>query len=164
MDTVMTCCTLRDLSWHPVETPRSSSTAQVLSSAARAASALHGKRAKSWLRGPARFISRSAGRGDSADGSELSWSASSVRRCSRSSRDGRWTLWRHAGVLPPPRSPTRDPPARNGSITCLAGGDCLVHLDLHRSTSSCSPSGAGAHHWGNAARGRGRPMWPPHGL
>ena len=63
--------------------------------------------------------------------------------------------WTHAALLPrarrPPRPPARDPGAATGCP--IAGGDRLVHLDLHPMNVMMTAAGPVVIDWTNAARG-----------
>jgi tRNA A-37 threonylcarbamoyl transferase component Bud32 len=68
-----------------------------------------------------------------------------------------WTLRRHAAVLAALHDRLHDIAAPQWLDPFLAGGDRLVHLDLHPLNVILSPKGPVLVDWSNAARGAGPP-------
>jgi len=66
-----------------------------------------------------------------------------------------WTLWRHASVLAALHDRLHEIPGPQWLDPFLAGGNCLVHLDLHPLNVILSPKGPVVIDWANAARGVG---------
>ena len=66
-----------------------------------------------------------------------------------------WTLRRHAATLAALHDRLHEIPAPQWLDPFLAGGDCLVHLDLHPLNVILSPTGPVLVDWSNAARGTG---------
>jgi aminoglycoside phosphotransferase (APT) family kinase protein len=66
-----------------------------------------------------------------------------------------WTLQRHAAVLAALHDRLHEIPGPQVLDPFLAGGDCLVHLDLHPLNIILSPKGPVVIDWSNAARGAG---------
>jgi len=91
----------------------------------------------------------------SADGSELVMEridgATMIEALSRRP----WTLRRHAAVLAALHDRLHEIPGPQWLDPFLAGGDCLVHLDLHPLNVILSPKGPVLVDWTNAARGTG---------
>ncbi len=91
----------------------------------------------------------------SADGSELVMEridgATMLEVLSRQP----WTFRRHAAVLAALHDRLHRIPSPQWLDPFLAGGDCLVHLDLHPLNVILSPKGPVVVDWTNAARGAG---------
>ncbi len=91
----------------------------------------------------------------SADGSELVMEridgATMLEVLSRQP----WTLRRHAAVLAALHDRLHEIPGPRWLDPFLAGGNCLVHLDLHPLNVILSPKGPVLIDWSNAARGAG---------
>jgi aminoglycoside phosphotransferase (APT) family kinase protein len=66
-----------------------------------------------------------------------------------------WTLRRHAAVLAALHDRLHEIPGPQALDPFPAGGDCLVHLDLHPLNVILSPKGPVVIDWSNAARGAG---------
>ena len=66
-----------------------------------------------------------------------------------------WTLWRHAAMLAALHHRLHEIPGPQWLDPFLAGGNCLVHLDLHPLNVILSPKGPVVIDWANAARGVG---------
>ena len=66
-----------------------------------------------------------------------------------------WMLWRHAALLATLHDRLHEIPGPQWLDPFLAGGDRLVHLDLHPLNVVLSPKGPVVIDWSNAARGAG---------
>ena len=66
-----------------------------------------------------------------------------------------WMLRRHAAALAALHDRLHEIPGPQWLGQFLAGGDCLVHLDLHPLNVILSPKGPVVIDWSNAARGAG---------
>ena len=66
-----------------------------------------------------------------------------------------WTLWRQAAALATLHGRLHEIPGPEWLDPFLAGGNCLVHLDLHPLNVILSPKGPVVIDWSNAARGAG---------
>ena len=66
-----------------------------------------------------------------------------------------WMLWRHAALLATLHDRLHEIPGPQWLDRFLAGGDRLVHLDLHPLNVVLSPKGPVVIDWSNAARGAG---------
>ena len=78
-----------------------------------------------------------------------------VRLCSKALSRQPWTLWRYAAVLANLQVRLHEIPGPQWLGRFLAGGDYLVHLDLHPLNVILSPNGPVVIDWTNAARGAG---------